>query len=74
MALRTLFEKFGMQRNEVFISTKQGLIVDDLFNKASSDLIFEELKVRSELRDEDFIKIDGERNQYYSLNPKVLNF
>ena len=43
LVLRTLVEKFGVQRDEVFINSKQGFLDYDAFNQEKTSLQIEEL-------------------------------
>ena len=38
-ALKTMFKKFGMQRDEVFINSKQGFIGENHFEQAPAELV-----------------------------------
>ena len=48
--LYTMFEKFGMDRSEVFVNSKHGLIGDNAYDEMYSSLIFQELIQNSALR------------------------
>lgn len=41
--LQTMFEKFGLKREEVFVNSKQGFIGDNTFEDAPAELTFQEL-------------------------------
>jgi len=39
-----MFRKFGLDRSEVFISSRQGIVGDNSYRDAPAELIFEELR------------------------------
>ena len=60
--LRTLFEKYGLQRQEIFINSKQGLLTNSSTENLSSEFIFKELLAAGlGIKEEDFteMKIDN---------------
>ena len=71
--LQTMFKKFGMKREEVFINSKQGFIGDNDFEEAPAKLVFEELLANTSLKQEDFFILDDEET-YFSLHPAFLDF
>lgn len=76
--LRTLFNKFGLSREEVFINSKQGFIGNNSYVDAPQELVLEELKQQTSLTEEDFCIIDQNDGsggkEYYSLEPAFLEF
>ena len=72
-ALRTLFNKFGMARDEVFICSKQGFTVDNSLEDAPASLVLEELLTNTDLTREDFFIFDDEKT-LYSFHPTFLAY
>ena len=71
--LRTLFNKFGLSREEVFINSKQGFIGNNSFVDAPQELVLEELKQQTSLTEDDFCILDNGK-AYYSLDAAFLEF
>ena len=73
-ALKTMFEKFGMSREEVFVNSKQGWLLGNNTEEAPAELILEELLKSTNLTQDDFISEGTNKDMFYSLHPEYLNF
>ena len=74
-ALKTMFEKFGMSREEVFVNSKQGWLLGNDTEEAPAALILEELLKSTNLTEEDFISEKRfNHDTFYSMHPEYLNF
>eukprot|EP00347_Sterkiella_histriomuscorum_P012670 403367675 len=65
--LRTLTNKYGFNRDELFISTKHGIISDDQLQNYPADLVIEELKGQQyNLNQEDIVQ------NIFCMHPRFL--
>ena len=71
--LKTMFRKFGLDRSEIFVTSKQGFIGDNSLHEAPSQLVFEELRQQTELEEKDFF-LSEDRKNFYSFEPAFLDF
>ena len=67
--LTTLFEKYGVEREELFINSKQGAVGMNAYEEAPAQLIARELIDSTELEATDFA-----RGGRYSLHPHFLDY
>lgn len=71
--LRTLFKKFGLHREEIFVNSKQGFVGNNAYEQAGGELIYQELLQNTNLKEEDFCVLDNSRT-FYSMHPTFLNY
>ena len=69
LVLRTLINKYNISRDEVFISTKQGIIHSDEYVDAPPSLMIEEFKAPPfNFTEEDIVK------DQFCIHPKFLQY
>ena len=74
-ALRTMFRKFNMSREEVFVNSKQGWLLGNVAEDVTAELMLKELLLSTNLQEEDFISEGKDQaTYYYSMAPEFLNF
>ena len=73
--LATLFEKYGLKRDEIFINSKQGTLGYNAYEQAPPELVIKELVSSTDLEVTDFIDA-GNRTipKASSLHPTFLDY
>lgn len=75
-ALRTLFDKYNVERDELFINSKQGMLLDDTYNQLPAPFLMKEMLANLPgLTEDDFIKnqIATDQQVLTCLHPAFLN-